>query len=215
MLTPLFTLINKEGNNPVSWKTSLVAPIYKKKNDKTDPNNYRLIYLLAVMSKLYASLLQRKLMRWTDIKKVLGGEEAGFRKGHSCIDHCFTLASLISLPISLWPSLLNTPGILYPAFIYLKAAFDCDSCAAHVWNKLNAMWLPTRLLELTMNPNSLCIKLNNEESISSFIPVHRGVQHGWVLAPHLFNVYQNDVPPGLQNISTQTPAICWQPCYAL
>ena len=38
---------------PDEWKCSIVTPLYKNKGDKTDLNNYRGIYVLTPIAKLF------------------------------------------------------------------------------------------------------------------------------------------------------------------
>lgn len=52
---PLSKIINRclnEGVFPSCWKIAKIRPVYKGKGDKNNPNNYRPISLLPVLSKV-------------------------------------------------------------------------------------------------------------------------------------------------------------------
>ena len=73
------------------WRSSLVIPLYKKRDCK-DPQNYWPISLIDIATKIYAKSILQKLEEWAD--KNLE-EQAGFRQGRSIEDNCCTLLHLI------------------------------------------------------------------------------------------------------------------------
>ena len=52
-----------------------------------DPGNYRGITLLSCISKVFTSAISRRLYKFVENFDILGSEQAGFRKGHSTVDH--------------------------------------------------------------------------------------------------------------------------------
>lgn len=52
-LTNLLNAIVRHGHFPTPWKASIVIPIPKRNLDNTDPANYRPIYLLPTISKVF------------------------------------------------------------------------------------------------------------------------------------------------------------------
>ena len=85
----LFNKILNEGNLPDEWGIGLVIPLYKKKGDVKDPNNYRGITLLSCLGKLFTAILNNRLMDFMEDNKILRESQAGFRKSYSTIDHIF------------------------------------------------------------------------------------------------------------------------------
>ena len=89
-LAPLFTHINDTDHIPISCKTAIVVPLYKKGKGE-DPANYRPISLLNIISKLYARHLLEKLLEWLEVENIIGAEQAGFQPGRSTIEQCLII----------------------------------------------------------------------------------------------------------------------------
>ena len=85
-------LLNGETRAPESWNISKIVVLFKK-GDATLPKNYRPIAIIPVLSKLYSSVLLRRMEHVLDNVKT--PEEMGFRKGYGCCDlvHCLRMVS--------------------------------------------------------------------------------------------------------------------------
>ena len=69
---PIKNLFNKilyTGTFPSQWATGLVVPIYKKKGDADDTNNYRGITLISCFAKLFTSVINNRLKIWQKRKR--------------------------------------------------------------------------------------------------------------------------------------------------
>merc|ERR1711994_154074 len=99
---------------PNQWLTGIQHPLYKS-GEKRDPLNYRGIMLLNVTSKLYESILEKRLGSWVEKKKIIKEEQGGFRKNRGCPDQIFTLSSLLDK---------RKKKITFCSYIDLKKAFD-------------------------------------------------------------------------------------------
>ena len=93
-LTELLGLIWNSEEIPEDWGESIVVPIYKN-GDEEQCGNYRGISLTPVISRIFASLLLKRLSECRESR--IRGEQAGFRKGRGCIDHIFTLRQVLEL----------------------------------------------------------------------------------------------------------------------
>ena len=65
-ISPLMVLFNvavSTGQVPQSWKTSLVSPVLFKHGDATDTAKYRPVSVSNLVSKLYASIMVRRLIQ--------------------------------------------------------------------------------------------------------------------------------------------------------
>ena len=89
-------------------------PIYKD-GDRRNPNNYRGISLLSKVGKLYSSILNRRLVKWTEENGIVLEEQGGFRPGRGCSDQIFVLMSILKGRIG-----KKTFG----CFIDLRKAYD-------------------------------------------------------------------------------------------
>ncbi len=87
--------------------------MYKKKGDKSNPDNYRPISLLSCMGKLFASIINNRLTQFLEENKDIGEEQLGFGKNYSTIDGICILNGLLEM-------LTKRNKTLYCAFIDLK-----------------------------------------------------------------------------------------------
>ena len=85
----------EEENIPRDWMKGIIFPIYKS-GDKREPLNYRGITLLSVVSKVYTSILNKRLTSWCEENKVLVEEQGGFREGRGCVDQIFVLVGILN-----------------------------------------------------------------------------------------------------------------------
>ncbi|GFR12534.1 probable RNA-directed DNA polymerase from transposon X-element [Trichonephila clavata] len=64
---------------PTSWKTAVIVPILKPGKDPTDPQSYRPISLLPVLSKIAEKIIQTRLKDHLEKFNILIPEQHGFR----------------------------------------------------------------------------------------------------------------------------------------
>ena len=80
--TSLFNRLLEQGTFPDSWSSGAIKPIYKK-SCKEDPNNYRGITLLPILSKLFTAILQERVQYWADVNDKINDAQFGFRQGRT------------------------------------------------------------------------------------------------------------------------------------
>ena len=121
-ILPFFvTFFNKlfdKGIYPDSWNESIILPLYKK-GDVNEPGNYRGISLCNVGSKVYGTIINKRLCAWVEENNLTGECQAGFKKGYSTVDQIFTLFACIQKQFS-----KTTNRKLYVAFIDFQKCFD-------------------------------------------------------------------------------------------
>ena len=141
-ITQLFNLALDTGIVPTDWCIGLICPIYKNKGQRNDPDNYRGITLLSCIGKLFTSCLNHRLCSYIECQQIIGNEQAGFRSGHSTIDHIFALHTLIDL-------YLTKKKRLYCALIDYKKAFDCvdKNTNTLLWQRILESNVNDKLLE--------------------------------------------------------------------
>ena len=82
------------GTFPRAWSTSIIIPVHKK-GCTNNPDNYRGIALVDLLSKIYISILNKRLTFYTQVYITICESQAGFRAGHSTVDNAFVLYSVI------------------------------------------------------------------------------------------------------------------------
>ena len=72
----------------------MLLPIHKK-GSKSAPKNYRGIMLLSCLRKLFASLLDERLLNYAMSNNILAREQTGFLKGNRTNDNLIILHLLM------------------------------------------------------------------------------------------------------------------------
>ena len=117
IMVKLFNVIFDSGLFPDTWTKGIIIPIHKH-GPKDNPENYRGITLLPIFSKIYISVINKRITNWADENDKINEAQAGFRAGYSTIDNIFTLYATIQKYTS------KRKGKLYVAFLDFKKAFD-------------------------------------------------------------------------------------------
>ncbi len=89
MIDQIATLANKslrECYLPGIWKTAQMTMIHKK-DDKSDPNNYRPISLTSCLGKLIERVINKRLYNYIESKNLFVPQQSGFRKKRRCADN--------------------------------------------------------------------------------------------------------------------------------
>ena len=115
-ITQICNLSIKFCHFPKDCKVAKIKPLYKK-GTKTDPNNFRPISLLPIVSKIIEKVTHDRTMNYLTENNVLYKDESEFRKNHS-VDT--SLAYLTDKILTGFDSGLLTRMIL----IDLQKAFD-------------------------------------------------------------------------------------------
>ena len=115
-LTSIFSKSILTGIYSDDWKTAKVTPLFKK-GIKSDPNNYRPISVIPIVSKVFERIVYNQLFYYLDDNKLLLGCQSGFRSLHSTLTALPEATNAWSVNID--NGLLN--GVV---FIDLTKAFD-------------------------------------------------------------------------------------------
>ena len=180
----LFNFIFDTGSFPESWAEGQIVPIYKKKGNKNDPNNYRGITLISCLAKFFTIILNNRLK--IVAKWVISQIQAGFRPGYSTLDHVFTIMCMLMLYKKLKKN-------LFIAFIDYQKAFD-TIWRAGLWAKLIKEGIGGKFLDIIKDMYSKsksCVLQNGK--ISGYFSSFAGVRQGEILSPLLFAFYINDL----------------------
>ena len=95
LLHKFFSICFKSGICPTEWYKSNIKPIPKKDKDPRDPLNNRCITIMCCVAKVYSSILNKRIQNYLEENNLLVDEQNGFRATRSCIDHIFSLCSIL------------------------------------------------------------------------------------------------------------------------
>ena len=87
-LCDIFNGILNSGHYPASWMEGLIIPLHKN-GDKSEVTNYRGITLLSCLSKLFTTVLNKRIEKFCTDNNSFSDAQFGFRKGRSTVDPIF------------------------------------------------------------------------------------------------------------------------------
>lgn len=184
-LTKYINTILEKGVFPDSPKIAKVTPIYKS-GIKTDPNNYRPVSVLPVLSKIFERVLYTRLFDFLRETKFLYEHQYGFRPKSNTLNATIDLVTKITENI-------DKKHIALGVFIDLKKAFDTISHSM-LLNKLKGIGLSGSaydIFESYITNRFQLVKIDNYESQRAKIVF--GIPQGSILGPLLFLIYINNI----------------------
>ena len=98
----------------------------------SNPENYRPITLISCFSKLFTSILNKRLNTYLEEFEILHENQAGFRSGYSTTDHVFVLHSLLEIlkvrKIKLFVVLLTSkkPSTQYGGLVFGESFYGME-----------------------------------------------------------------------------------------
>ena len=186
LLTAFFNKIFNEGNVPERWTRSIICPIHKK-GSHDNPDNYRGISLITIISKVFMTVLTSRLTQWCEEHSIIDESQGGFRRGYSTIDNIFTLQSIAQKYLS------KPGGRFYCLFIDFSKAFDRIQ-HKQLFHSLANKGIHGKFLTILKSMYgklSVCVK--TEKGLTNYFPCNIGTRQGCMSSPLIFSLFINDL----------------------
>lgn len=186
-LVLLYNSMLKLGYFPNNWKHANIKMLHKPGKPSDQLSSYRPISLLSGMSKIFETLLLKRMFEHDPFTESIPHHQFGFRKFHGAEQQLGRVTQFILKSFERWE---------YCSAVYLdiQEAFD------RVWHK-GLFYKLSHIL-----PNSLYRIIRHYLSDRTFVveccdgvrsPIMRisaGVPQGSVLGPILYTLYTSDIP---------------------
>ena len=78
------------------WTKGILVPLFTK-TDPSDVNNYRGITLVSCFSKIFTSILNKRISEWIDDNTIVSDAQYGFMSGRSTVDDAIFILNAVPL----------------------------------------------------------------------------------------------------------------------
>ena len=188
----------QRGVLPDDVKSSLVTPVFKK-GDKRDPANYRPIAVGEPLCRLYAAILNRRIVSWAEEAGLRAPCQAGFRPRMSTEHQLFALRHFIDRS-----RFQKQP--LFAAFVDLRKAYD-NVQHPLLWASLQRKGVHGKMLaaiQSLYSGGAMSMKICGRAGATGTAQV--GVRQGCPLSPTLFGLFFDDLYSQLQSDCPSSPS---------
>ena len=190
-LCDVFNGIFVSGFFPDKWTEGVIIPLHKK-GSVNDVNNYRGITLVSCFSKLFTTILNKRIETFCNENTIISDAQFGFRKGYSTVDAIFILMSIVQ-------NYLNENKRLYVIYVDMLKCFDSIYRNA-LWLKMFKSGIQGKLLRIVKDMYAnVKSRVKSCSSYSDYFSYAVGLRQGEVMSPILFSLFVEDFELYLQD----------------
>ena len=182
----MFNLFWRTGFFPDQWRKANVMAFLKPNKPSHDPSSYRPIALTSCLCKLLEKMINRRLVEYLELNKLITNIQCGFRKSRSTCDH------LVRLDTYLRKSLAQSK-IAVGIFFDIQKAYDTTwryGILRDLYQTGMRGRLPSYVQEF-LNERRFSVVSNN--TISDEYSQLAGVPQGSILSVTLFSLKINSL----------------------
>jgi hypothetical protein len=204
-LAAFFSHLLRHSVAPASWAATLVTLIFKK----GDPNNwanYRPVAMVPLLPKLYAVILNNRLVGWAEAAGIRAPAQAGFRPQRSTSHHAFVLHHMIH-------TYKSRRKPLYCCFVDLAKAYDSVPRDL-LWQRLHDVGVRGCMLHAIKALYDVGVHMHIKTPAGTLDPIFAsvGVKQGCPLSPTLFGIYIDSLQQHVtQHLPQAGPAMATAP----
>ena len=185
ILAELFNACARLGRLPRAWALGAITPLLKPGGTPSDCGSYRGITVGTLLAKLYATIINTRIVNWAENNGVRARGQAGFRKDHRTSDQILVLRTLIEQQ-----RMAGAP--LYVCFVDFQKAYDTVP-RYQLWCKLERMGIKGFIMNAIRALYAdvpVCVR--TRQGLTPTFQSLMGVKQGCPLSPTLFGLYIDD-----------------------
>ena len=193
VLTNVLNAAFQSGFIPPDINGGLVTPVFKK-GDPLDTGNYRPIAVTEPIMRLYAGILNAKVVQYTEDNHLRAATQTGFRPGLATQHNLFALQHMID-------EADGNGRQLYTCFLDLKGAYDRVQRPLlwHVLQRLGIHGAMLAAIQSLYKDSGLAIHINGRRG--NIFRSITGVKQGCPMSPTLFGLYMDGLHRYLMSIA--------------
>ena len=185
-VTHIINLSITTGTFPNKWKVSKVVPLHKK-DDILNPENYRPVSIIPVMSKILERVVFSQVLRYLKDNDLLNPNHHAYRDKHS------TTTAMLQM-LDGWLQAVETGQMAGVCMLDMSAAFDVvdhdiliEKMAVYGFSLHSIHWFESY-------PTGRRQGVSINVVLSTLLPVNSGLPQGSILGPLLYTLFTNELP---------------------
>jgi hypothetical protein len=186
----LFNFVLDREVWPERWGTGVIFPLHKG-DSPLDPANFRPITLLSVVGKMFGTIVNSRVMQYSEAVGAISDEQGGFRTNRGCPDQIF-----------IWREILASRkerGLpTFATFIDVRKAYDT------VWREkayveMHEAGINGKLWRQLQNMHKgLTRRVRHPVGLTDPFDVERGVAQGAVESPWVYSIFIDGLAKALK-----------------